>query len=126
VFAEAGITHRRPPFGFAPVTCRRNSIETVRRVFQDHELPRGVLTWHGRTVRPAAIRRTGLLTVEGERDDICALVQTMAALDLCGRIPVNLKQNQVQTRVGHYGVFSGRRWARGIYPRVRAMIQAMN
>jgi poly(3-hydroxybutyrate) depolymerase len=101
-------------------------LETVQRVFQEHALPRGALTWHGRTVRPAAIRRTGLLTVEGERDDICAIGQTMAALDLCSRIPVNLKLNHVQTGVGHYGVFSGRRWTREVYPRVREMIQVMN
>jgi len=101
-------------------------LETVRRVFQEHDLPRGELTWHRQKVRPEAIRRTGLLTVEGERDDICAIGQTMAALDLCSRIPVNLKQNHVQTGVGHYGVFSGRRWTREVYPRVREMIQVMN
>ncbi|HEY2615766.1 MAG TPA: polyhydroxyalkanoate depolymerase [Acetobacteraceae bacterium] len=101
-------------------------LETVQRVFQEHDLPRGVLTWHGQTVRPTAIRRMGLLTVEGERDDICAIGQTMAALDLCSRIPVNLKQNHLQTGVGHYGVFSGRRWAGEVYPRVREMIQVMN
>ncbi len=101
-------------------------LETVQRVFQEHDLPRGVLAWHGQTVRPAAIRRMGLLTVEGERDDICAIGQTMAALDLCSRIPVNLKQNHLQTGVGHYGVFSGRRWASEVYPRVREMIQVMN
>jgi poly(3-hydroxybutyrate) depolymerase len=100
-------------------------LETVQRVFQEHDLPRGAFTWHGQKVRPEAIRRTGLLTVEGERDDICAIGQTMAALDLCSRIPVNLKQNHVQTGVGHYGVFSGRRWAREVYPHVREMIQAM-
>jgi poly(3-hydroxybutyrate) depolymerase len=101
-------------------------LETVQRVFQEHDLPRGVLTWHGQKVRPEAIRRMGLLTVEGERDDICAIGQTMAALDLCNRIPVNLKQNHLQTGVGHYGVFSGRRWASEVYPRVREMIQMMN
>jgi poly(3-hydroxybutyrate) depolymerase len=101
-------------------------LETVQRVFQEHDLPRGVLTWHGQTVRPAALRRMGLLTVEGERDDICAIGQTMAALDLCRRVPVNLKQNHLQTGVGHYGVFSGRRWAGEVYPRVREMIQVMN
>jgi poly(3-hydroxybutyrate) depolymerase len=101
-------------------------LETVRRVFQEHDLPRGVLTWHGEPVRPTAIRRMGLLTVEGERDDICAIGQTMAALDLCSRIPVNLKQDHLQTGVGHYGVFSGRRWANEVYPRVREMIQVMN
>ena len=101
-------------------------LETVRRVFQEHDLPRGVLTWHGQTVRPEAIRRMGLLTVEGERDDICAIGQTMAALDLCRRIPVNLKQEHLQTGVGHYGVFSGMRWAGEVYPRVREMIQVMD
>jgi poly(3-hydroxybutyrate) depolymerase len=100
-------------------------LETVQRVFQEHDLPRGVLTWHGEPVRPMAIRRMGLLTVEGERDDICAIGQTMAALDLCSRIPVNLKQDHLQTGVGHYGVFSGRRWANEVYPRVREMIQVM-
>ncbi len=101
-------------------------LDTVRRVFQEHDLARGVLTWHGETVCPEAIRRMGLLTVEGERDDICAIGQTMAALDLCRRIPVNLKQEHLQTGVGHYGVFSGRRWAAEVYPRVREMIQVMN
>ncbi len=101
-------------------------LETVQRVFQEHDLPRGVLTWHGEPIRPTAIRRMGLLTVEGERDDICAIGQTVAALDICARIPVNLKQNHLQTGVGHYGVFSGRRWANEVYPRVREMIQVMN
>lgn len=101
-------------------------LQTVQRVFQEHDLPRGALTWHGQPVRLEAIRRMGLLTVEGERDDICAIGQTMAALDLCSRVPVNLKQNHLQTGVGHYGVFSGRRWAGEVYPRVREMIQVMN
>jgi poly(3-hydroxybutyrate) depolymerase len=101
-------------------------LETVQRVFQEHHLPRGMLTWHGEPVRLTALRRMGLLTVEGERDDICAIGQTMAALDLCSRIPVNLKQEHLQNGVGHYGVFSGRRWANEVYPRVREMIQVMN
>ncbi len=101
-------------------------LETVQLVFQEHHLPRGVLTWHGQKVQLEAIRHMGLLTVEGERDDICAIGQTMVALDLCSRLPVNLKQDHLQTGVGHYGVFSGRRWANEVYPRVREMIQAMN
>jgi len=101
-------------------------LETVQRVFQEHQLPRGVLAWRGQPVRPEAIRRTGLLTVEGERDDICAIGQTVAALDLCSGIRVNLKQNHLQSGVGHYGVFAGKRWAREVYPRVREMIQVMN
>ncbi len=101
-------------------------LETVERVFQRHDLPAGMLTWHGELIQPAALRRVGLLTVEGERDDICAIGQTMAALDICAKIPVNLKQHHLQTGVGHYGVFSGRRWASEVYPRVREMIQVMD
>jgi poly(3-hydroxybutyrate) depolymerase len=98
-------------------------LETVQRVFQQHDLPLGRLHWRGRLVRPAAIRRTALLTVEGERDDICAIGQTLAALELCSGISVARKVNHLQTGVGHYGVFSGRRWATQIYPRLREMIQ---
>ena len=101
-------------------------LETVKRVFQDHDLPLGKLTWHGEKVKPEAIRRTALLTVEGERDDICAIGQTMAALDLCSGIRINQKRHHLQTGVGHYGVFSGSRWAREVYPKVRAMIEVTN
>jgi polyhydroxyalkanoate depolymerase len=99
-------------------------LETVRRIFQEHDLPRGQLMHRGRPVRPEAIRRTALLTVEGERDDICAIGQTMAALDLCPNIPLANRHHHLQTGVGHYGVFSGRRWASEVYPKVRAMIEA--
>jgi len=98
-------------------------LETVQTVFQDHALAKGELTWRGRPVRPEAIRRTALMTVEGERDDICGIGQTMAALDLCRSLPVTMRSHHLQTGVGHYGVFSGRRFAHMIYPRVREMIQ---
>jgi poly(3-hydroxybutyrate) depolymerase len=99
-------------------------LQTVQRIFQDHDLPRGALMHRGRAVRPEAIRRTALLTVEGERDDICAVGQTMAALDLCPNIPLANRHHHLQAGVGHYGVFSGRKWAAEVYPKVRAMIQA--
>jgi poly(3-hydroxybutyrate) depolymerase len=99
-------------------------LETVSTVFQQHALPLGTLEWRGRKVRPEAIRRTAVMTVEGEKDDICAVGQTMVALDLCRSVPVTMKRHHLQTGVGHYGVFSGRRWAQEIYPRVREMIQA--
>lgn len=99
-------------------------LETVAAIFQEHALPRGHLTWRGRPVRPEAIRRTAVMTVEGERDDICGIGQTMAALDLCRSVPVTMRRHHLQTGVGHYGVFSGRRYAQAIYPRVREMIQA--
>ena len=97
-------------------------LETVERVFQTHDLPKGLLSYRGRTVNPAAIRRTALLTVEGERDDICATGQTLAAQDLCSGLRPYMRTHYVQAGVGHYGVFSGRRWQNHIYPVVRDVI----
>jgi poly(3-hydroxybutyrate) depolymerase len=101
-------------------------LQTVSRIFQQHELARGVLVSRGRPVNPAAIRRTALLTVEGENDDICAIGQTLAAQELCTGLHPLRKQHHLQTGVGHYGVFSGRRWATEVYPRVRTLIQSSN
>ena len=97
-------------------------LETVRLVFQEHALPRGELTVHGRRIDLAAIRRTALLTIEGERDDICAVGQTLAAHDLCTSLRPYLRTHYVQAGVGHYGVFSGKRWQNQIYPVVRDVI----
>ncbi|MFO1246800.1 MAG: polyhydroxyalkanoate depolymerase [Alphaproteobacteria bacterium] len=97
-------------------------LETVRKVFQEHHLSRGVYTWRNRKVDLRAIKKTSLLTVEGERDDICGLGQTMAAQDLCTGIKPFRKKHYVQAGVGHYGVFSGTRWQTQIYPTVRNMI----
>lgn len=99
-------------------------LETVQRVFQEHLLARGLLEWRGRRVNPKAIRRTALFTVEGERDDICAIGQTVAAHDLCSSLRPYRKKHYMQAGVGHYGVFSGRRWAGQIYPLVRNTILA--
>ena len=99
-------------------------LETVQFVFQEHRLPLGELRWRGRKVEPRAIRRTALLTVEGERDDICALGQTVAAQDLCTGLKPFRKRHHMQAGVGHYGVFSGRRWETQVYPIVRNTILA--
>ena len=99
-------------------------LETVSRVFQDHLLPKGELLWRDRRVHPKAIRRTALFTVEGERDDICSIGQTVAAHDLCTSLRPYRKKHYMQAGVGHYGVFSGRRWAGQIYPLVRNTILA--
>ena len=97
-------------------------LETVKNVFQDHALPKGELLFRGRKINPAAIRRTALLTVEGERDDICAIGQTLAAQDLASSLRPYLRTHYVQPNVGHYGVFSGKRWQNHIYPVVREVI----
>jgi poly(3-hydroxybutyrate) depolymerase len=99
-------------------------LETVQRVFQEHLLAKGELDWRGRRVNPRAIRRTALFTVEGERDDICAIGQTVAAHDLCSSLRPYRKKHYMQAGVGHYGVFSGKRWAGQIYPLVRNTILA--
>jgi polyhydroxyalkanoate depolymerase len=97
-------------------------LETVQKVFQEYALPLGKLDFRGHKIDPAAIRRTALMTVEGERDDICALGQTLAAQDLCSNIRINRKLHHVQAGVGHYGVFNGRRWQNEIYPMLRDFI----
>lgn len=99
-------------------------LETVRLVFQEHKLPLGELDYDGQPVDPKAIRRTMLLTVEGERDDICAVGQTLAAHDLCSGLRPYRKRHHMQPGVGHYGVFSGKKWESQIYPLVRNLILA--
>ncbi len=97
-------------------------LETVQWVFQDHLLPLGELTYQGQKVEPAALKRTTLLTVEGEKDDICAVGQTLAAHDLCSSLRPYRKRHHMQAGVGHYGVFSGKAWQNQIYPIVKNVI----
>ncbi len=97
-------------------------LETVRNVFQEFRLARGTLTYRREPVELGAIDKTAILTVEGEKDDICSVGQTGAALALCPNAPQ--KQSYVQQGAGHYGVFSGRRWQNGIYPTLRDMIRS--
>src|SRR5208282_1604463 len=101
-------------------------LETVRLIFQEHALPLGKLEWHGNRIDTSAIRRTMLLTVEGERDDICAVGQTVAAHDLCSKLRPYLKRHHMQAGVGHYGVFSGKRWENQVYPIVKNVILSCN
>jgi len=99
-------------------------LETVERVFQKHLLPKGEMRWRGKVVDTNAIRRTALLTIEGELDDISGVGQTQAAQTICGNIPKTMRQHYLQAGVGHYGVFNGRRWREEIAPRVAAFIAA--
>jgi len=101
-------------------------LETVKMIFQENLLPRGKLVVHGRWVSAKAFRRTALLIIEGERDDICGLGQTLAAQELCSGLRQYMKWHHVQTSVGHYGVFSGRRWSNEVYPKVRDIIEMTN
>jgi polyhydroxyalkanoate depolymerase len=99
-------------------------LQTVERIFQRATLAPGEMTYRGRRIDPSAIRRTALLTVEGEKDDICSIGQTVAAQELCSGIRPYMRQHLVQTGVGHYGVFNGRRWEQSIYPVLRDFVFA--
>lgn len=100
-------------------------LETIDWVFQKALLAKGKMTHRGRPVNPAAIQRTALLTVEGERDDICGVGQTAAAHTLCSSLRPHLKRHHLQPGVGHYGIFSGAKWEKQVYPQVRNLILAM-
>jgi len=97
-------------------------LETIDKVFQRALLAKGELDYRGERIDCGLIRRTALLTVEGERDDICAVGQTAAAHDLCTGLRPHMKRHYLQAGVGHYGVFSGRKWETQIYPQVRSFI----
>ncbi|HWJ00621.1 MAG TPA: polyhydroxyalkanoate depolymerase [Burkholderiales bacterium] len=101
-------------------------LDTIQTVFQDFALPKGRMFVRGELVRPQAIRETALLTVEGELDDISGNGQTEAAHALCLNIPRERRSHFMAPGVGHYGIFSGRRWREMIYPRVRDFIRAQS
>lgn len=99
-------------------------LQTVERVFQQQDLAHGAFRVRGQPVDPGAIEKTALMTVEGERDDICAPGQTVAAHALCRNLPADKHSHHLQLNVGHYGVFHGRRWHHETYPKVQAFIRA--
>ena len=99
-------------------------LDTIRTVFQEFALPKGRMRVRGDLVRPQAIREAALLTVEGELDDISGNGQTEAAHALCLNIPRERRAHFVAPGVGHYGIFSGRRWREVVFPQVRDFIRA--
>ncbi len=97
-------------------------LQTIDQVFQRHLLPKGEFMHRGRLVDPGAIKDIGLLAIEGERDDISGIGQTRAALTLASALPDDKKKYLLAERVGHYGIFNGRRWREQIAPVVDAWI----
>ena len=91
-------------------------LDTIERIFQKDLLAKGEMTHHDRLVDPGAIRHTALLTVEAERDDMCAVGQTAAAHELFTGIASEQHRSYVQPGVGHYGIFAGSRWSAETYP----------
>ncbi len=98
-------------------------LQTIDRVFHRRDLALGCFLSRDRLVEPGAIKETAVLTVEGEKDDICAVGQTSAAQALLTGLPKGKKAHYVQPGVGHYGVFNGKHWRNAIYPKVRDFIR---
>jgi poly(3-hydroxybutyrate) depolymerase len=99
-------------------------LETIVRVFHEQRLARGTLEVAGEVVRPEAIKKCALFTIEGELDDISGSGQTQAAHTLCTGIPVARRQHLTAPAVGHYGIFSGRKFRESIYPKIASFIAA--
>lgn len=97
-------------------------LQTIATVFLNHSLPKGEMSHRGALVDPSKIRRTALMTVEGEKDDITGLGQTEAAHVLCPNLPDSMREHHVQAGAGHYGVFNGSRFRAEIAPKVRRFI----
>ena len=101
-------------------------LQTIETVFVRHLLPQGEMMHRNQPVDLTAIRKCGLMTVEGERDDISGVGQTQAAQDLCVNIPADRKFHHLQMEVGHYGVFNGSRFRKEIAPRICNFIREID
>ncbi|HZP94457.1 MAG TPA: polyhydroxyalkanoate depolymerase [Burkholderiales bacterium] len=97
-------------------------LDTIKVVFQEFQLPKGRWQVRGERVAPEAIRNTALFTIEGELDDISGNGQTEAAHVLCRSIPGEKRKHLLAKGVGHYGIFSGRKFREMIYPQIREFI----
>ncbi len=98
-------------------------LDTIKTVFQEFSLPKGRMLVREQPVRPQAITKTALMTVEGELDDISGNGQTESAHALCTGIPAKRREHFLASEVGHYGIFSGRRFREVVYPRIRDFIR---
>jgi poly(3-hydroxybutyrate) depolymerase len=97
-------------------------LQTVERVFITQDLALGTYRYRGELIDPSDITRTALLTIEGERDDITGPGQTQAAHALCSGLPETMKADHVQKGVGHYGVFSGKRFRSDVVPVITSFV----
>jgi len=98
-------------------------LQTVHEVFQNFSLPKGELMHRETRVDAGAIRRTALMAIEGERDDISGLGQTKAALKIATGLDAGRKHYHMAKGAGHYGIFNGKRWRESIAPAVKAFIR---
>jgi poly(3-hydroxybutyrate) depolymerase len=123
---EGAATHRRfyDEYNAVMDLPAEYYLETLQRVFKEYHLARGVMQVAGQLVEPQAIKRTALFTVEGELDDISGPGQTLAAHDLCSKLPARKKQHLLAPGIGHYGIFSGKRYRTMVLPQIQEFIRA--
>ena len=93
-------------------------LENITNVFHECALCCGRLAVSGRTVDLSALRRTALMTIEGERDDIAAPGQTLAAHRLCIALPEDLHHQLPVRGSGHFSLFYGQVWRHDVLPTV--------
>ena len=93
-------------------------LSTVERIFKDREIARNVYTVNGRAVDISKITDVAVKIVEGEKDDISAPGQCVAALDLLTGLPEEKKAAHLEPGAGHYGIFAGKSWRNNIRPLV--------
>lgn len=91
-------------------------LDCIDQVFQRHLLPKGEFMYDGKKVKPSAITKTALLTLEGELDDISGVGQTKAAQTICSSLPESKRTHYMQKGVGHYGIFNGRKFREHVVP----------
>jgi poly(3-hydroxybutyrate) depolymerase len=99
-------------------------LQTVEKVFVEHQLPKGEMMHRDKPVDLMSIRHCAIMAVEGEKDDISGVGQTLAALELTPNLPSDKKVYHLQEGVGHYGVFNGRRFKAEIAPRIAEFTRA--
>ncbi len=99
-------------------------LDTIQKVFQEFQIARNCFYYRERLVKPNAITKTALMTVEGENDDISSPGQTFAAHDLCSKLSDDMKSHHLQKDAGHYGIFNGSKWREGVAPNVKSFINA--
>jgi poly(3-hydroxybutyrate) depolymerase len=97
-------------------------LDTIKIVFQEHHLAKGLMTHRGRKVDPSYIQKTALFTIEGGKDDVSGSGQTRAAHDLCTNLPKEMHAKHIEPDVGHYGIFNGRQWRESIAPKIRDFV----
>ncbi|MGE0108887.1 MAG: polyhydroxyalkanoate depolymerase [Bdellovibrionales bacterium] len=98
-------------------------LQYIERAYQQCALAENRMTCHGIKLDLKDIRKTALLTVEAELDDLSPAGQTRAALLLCENLPNDKKQSHLEIGVGHYGIFSGKKWKHNIQPVIHEFIR---